>query len=505
MTTAAAPDFPLLPTSSRDGRRRAIATLLLAALGGTVTQALFWKTGIGLNFFLWDLAIVGAFLAVFPRGRISTVAWGAASACVLLGFSVVRFASPWTIAIAFPATIAILAALPIVLSESVTLRDIGSVPMRLLVLPGRTRRAAATLASMPRTAAGEHGATAGRQVMRGLFIGVPTAGLFAALLASDVSFRSAVSRMIAQAGDAALFVALSAISSAVYLVVHALHAPSNDPLPAQPGSAPVWVPYRRSGDSVIPSRLPVAARVEASTWVVVVAQVALVFAVFVAANARHLFAGATFVRSPAGSTYAAYLHSGFALLLCATLLSVGLVVLGHALLLPRDALPGQRIPGGVALPSLEATLLVLTGVTLASCWQRLCVYEDAYGASRLRLGVFVIELAVFGLLALTLAKVLFRQWRGYGGATLLLAVGTALLASSFNGDAYIARRNLDRAASGKGLDEAYLASLSVDARSALDHSFVAHDPALSARLRARICAPRGEDWRSIRGIGSCRP
>jgi hypothetical protein len=505
MTTAAASDFPLLPTSSRDGRRRAIATLLLAVLGGTVTQALFWKTGIGLNFFLWDLAIVGAFLAVFPRGRISSVAWGAASACVLLGFSVVRFASPWTLTIAFPANIAILAALPIVLSESVTLRDIGSVPLRLLLLPRRTPRAAATLAAMPRTAAGEHGATAGRHVVRGLFIGVPTAGLFAALLASDVSFRSALGTMVAQAGDAALFVALSAISSAAYLVVHVLHAPSADPLAGKPTSVPAWVPYRRSGDWVLPPTSSAAARVASSTWAIVVAQVALVFAVFVAANARHLFAGATFVRSPAGGTYAAYLHSGFALLLCATMLSVGLVVLGHALLVPRDALPGQRIPGGVALASLETTLLVLTGVTLASCWQRLCVYEDAYGASRLRVGVFVVELAVFGLLALTLAKVLFRRWRGYGGATLLLAVGAALLASSFNGDAYIANRNLDRAASGKGLDEAYLASLSVDARSALRHPFVARDPALSGLLRARLCGPRSGDWRSVRGIGSCQP
>jgi hypothetical protein len=504
MTTAAASDFPLLPTSSRDGRRRAIATLVLAVLGGTVTQALFWKTGIGLNFFLWDLAIVGAFLAVFPRGRISSVAWGAASACVLLGFSVVRFASPWTLAIAFPANIAILAALPILLSESVTLGDIGSVPLRLLLLPGRTRRAAATLAAMPRTAAGEHGGTAGRHVVRGLFIGAPTAGIFAALLASDVTFRSVVGTMIAQAGDAALFAALSAISSAAYLVVHALHAPSADPLPGKAVSVPAWVPYRRSGDWAIPptARAP---RVAASTWAIVVAQVALVFAVFVAANARHLFAGAAFVRSPTGGTYAAYLHSGFALLLCATMLSVGLVVLGHALLVPRDGLPGQRIPGGVALASMETTLLVLTGVTLASCWQRLCVYEDAYGASRLRVGVFVIELAVFGLLALTLAKVLFRRWHGYGGATLLLAVGAALLASSFNGDAYIANRNLDRAASGKGLDEAYLASLSVDARSALGHPFVARDPALSGRLRARICAPRSGDWRSVRGIGSCQP
>jgi hypothetical protein len=507
MTTAAASDFPLLPTSSREGRRHAITTLLLALLGGTVTQALFWKTGIGLNFFLWDLAIVGALFAVFPRRGTSVVAWGAASASVLLGFSVVRFASPWTLTIALPVDFALLAALPLVLSESVTLRDIGSVPLRLLLLlPERARRATATLAAMPRAAAGEHGPTAGRHFVRGLFIGLPTAGLFAALLASDVSFRSAVGRIIGEAGDAAIFAALSALSSAAYLIVHALHAASVDPPPPdEKDSVPGRAPYRRSGDAVAPSLSPAGPRVAASTWAVVVGQVCMVFAVFVAANARHLFGGAALVRSPAGSTYAAYLHSGFALLLCATMLSVGLVVLGHALLVPRDALPGERIPGGGALASMETALLVLTGVTLASCWQRLCVYEDAYGASRLRLGVFVIELAVFGLLALTLAKVLFRRWRGYGGATLLLGVGAAVLATSFNGDAYIARRNLDRAASGKGLDEAYLASLGVDARSAIAHPFVTHDPALSARLRARFCASSRPDWRSFRGIGTCQP
>jgi hypothetical protein len=506
MTTAAASDFPFVSMAPRDGRRRAIAALLLALFGGTVTQALFWKTGIGLNFFLWNMGIVGASLAVFPRGRISPVAWGAASVCVLLGFSIVRFASPWTLAIALPVDMALLAALPFALSEPVTLRDIGSVPLRLLLLlPGRTRRATATLAAMPRTAVGAHGAKAGRHVVRGLLIGLPTASLFAALLASDASFRSTLGRMIAQADDAALFVALSALSSATYLLVHALHTPSADRVPGEEVAALARAPYRRGSDASTLSSSPAAARVAASTWAIVVGQVATVFAIFVAANARHLFVGAALVRSPAGSTYAAYLHSGFALLLCATLLSVGLVVLGHALLVSRDALPGGRIPGGVALASLETALLVLTGVTLASCWQRLCVYEDAYGASRLRLGVFVIELAVFGLLALTLAKVLFRRWRGYGGATLLLGVGAALLASFFNGDAYIANRNLDRAASGRGLDEAYLASLSVDARSALGHSFVTRDPALSGRLRARFCAPRTEDWRSVRGIGSCRP
>jgi hypothetical protein len=208
------------------------------------------------------------------------------------------------------------------------------------------------------------------------------------------------------------------------------------------------------------------------------------------------------VRAAGGLTYATYLHAGFAELLVATMLSVCLVLAGHWLLRPRgEGLPGTPVPGGKLLAWLEGALLVLTGITLVSCWQRLRIYEDAYGASHLRLGVAFVELTLLGVLALTLGKVAFRGWAGHGGAAVALFAAIAVFASGFNTDAYVARTNLDRAAAGKTLDVAYLASLSGDARVALGHPFVLSHPELAARLEASFCSPRPGDFRAFRGLG----
>jgi hypothetical protein len=239
------------------------------------------------------------------------------------------------------------------------------------------------------------------------------------------------------------------------------------------------------------------------TWAMVVAQVSLVFGLFVVANLRHLFGGNALVRERGTMTYATYLHQGFAELLFATVLSVCLVLAGHALLRPRgEEGPRGAVPGGHLLTVLEGTLLVLTGITLASCWQRLRIYEDAYGASHLRLGVAFIELGILGVLALTLAKSVFRAWNGHAGALLAFAAAMCVVASAVNTDAYVAAKNLDRAAEGKWLDADYLASLSRDARAVLDHPYVRATPELAARLQGRFCAPHTEGLRAFRGVGS---
>jgi hypothetical protein len=148
-------------------------------------------------------------------------------------------------------------------------------------------------------------------------------------------------------------------------------------------------------------------------------------------------------------------------------------------------------------------LLLLTGITLASCWQRLAIYEDAYGASHLRLGVLFVEVTILGVVLLTLGKVFLRSWRGHAGAVLTFAAVMTVIASGFNADAYVARTNLDRARAGKSLDVEYLASLSGDARSVLSDPLVKADPALAARLEAAFCGARPRSWRAFRGIGRC--
>ena len=87
-------------------------------------------------------------------------------------------------------------------------------------------------------------------------------------------------------------------------------------------------------------------------------------------------------------------------------------------------------------------------------------------------------LAAFAVLLCALAKSIFRGMRAFGSATLGALVACATLASLFDADGYIAKTNLDRAARGKHLDTAYLASLSADACVVADHPVLTKRPEL---------------------------
>jgi hypothetical protein len=492
------------PFFATDDRRRAAVVLSLAVLAGGGTQALFWHTGFGLNFWLWDLFVVGTSVIVLRRGKIRPTAWGAIASSVLLGFFVVLHESDWTLFIAVPATLAVLTGLPLLLQEGFTLAELSCLPARAIGLLGRTPQAVAEASRLPGVAVG--GADRGvlRGVTRGLALGIPTAGFFMLLLATDTDFARSLARVRESLGDVVLFAGWSTLSAAGCLVTHALHATSPTSRVAVPRGSLDAPPYRTSLLYAAATDATPSARVSVVTWAMVIAQVSLVFTLFVGANLRHLFGGHALVRAPGTLTYATYLHAGFGELLFATILSVCLVLAGHALLRPGgERQPGAGVPGGKLLAALEAILLVLTGITVASCWQRLRIYEDAYGASHLRLGVAFVEASVLGVLVLTLGKVVARRWTGHAGAVLAFGTAMAVVASGFNADAYVARTNLDRAAAGKALDVGYLLSLSGDARPVMEHPFVRQDAELAARLDARYCAPTGRDLRSLRGLGRC--
>jgi hypothetical protein len=481
-------------------RRRAVLVLSLGALGGGVTQALFWRTTLGLNFWVWDVCAVVTSVLVFQRGSLRATAWGAMLACVALGFFLVRYESAWTLSIAFPSTLVLLAALPLLLSDRPGLADLSGVPTRMVAALGRAPSAVVETGRLPGVAFA--GAPPGllKAVARGLFVGLPTASVFTFLLASDTDFARSLVRARGQLGDTALFAGWSALTAAAYVVAHFLHAGRAEARDAALSDRP----YRTTSLGRAVTAITRRPSVSVVTWAMVIGQVTLVFALFVAANVRHLFGGSALVRAPGSLTYARYLHAGFYEVLFATMLSVCLVVVGHRLLRsPGDRASSAPVPGGRVLSSLEGALLVLTGITVASCWQRLGVYEDAYGASHLRLGVAFIEVAILGIVLLTLGKVVMRRWTGHAGAVLAFGVAIAVVASGFDADSYVARTNLDRASHGKPLDVAYLTSLSGDARHLLDHPFVAAHPELAARLEASFCAPRASSWRSFRGLGRC--
>ncbi len=425
------------------------------------------------------------------------------AACVLTSFSVFRYASDWALAIAVPSNLAILATLPILLRDGLTLEELAGLPLRLVGSLARAPAAVRRTVHLPAEALGGPGHTVLRAIGKGLLIGAPTAGVFTLLLSSDPSFGIALARIADRLGEGALFLGCSLVTATGYLLTHGLHARADGDREHRWTDA---YPYRVVGDASIEAGAAPPARITTVTWAMVVGQVALIFGLFVAANRKSLFGGDALVRSPGTVTYAGYLHAGFAQLLVATVLSVCLVLAGHALLAPRSraSAGADPVPGGPLLASLEAALLGLTAVTVVSCWQRLQIYVDAYGASRLRLGVALIELAVLAMLVLTLVNVIVRRWTGHAGAVLALFAGLAVLATAINADDYVATTNLDRAAHRRPLDVDYLVSLSSDAEGVIRHPFVRKNPELQSRLEAAFTARCGNrDLRARRGLGSC--
>ena len=112
---------------------------------------------------------------------------------------------------------------------------------------------------------------------------------------------------------------------------------------------------------------------------------------------------------------------------------------------------------------------MLVGVMLLSAYQRLILYEQAYGFSRLRTHTHaaIIWLAVAFVVFLVLLGL--RRLRQLAPAALALTAGFTMTLVLLNVDAFIVDRNARRYADSGDLDTAYLSSLSNDAVPQLVH------------------------------------
>jgi Domain of unknown function (DUF4173) len=497
--------------------RYAPYALLGAAACGCLTQALMWKATVGLAWFFVNLALVSAMAFVFrPKRLLATgiVALGN----LVLSFSIVYYASDWSLRIAFPANLALLFLLPFVAASD----DVRLLPRSLVDGLRRTPRAVTKTVRLPADALNATARDRARSLLRGTLIGLPLAVVFALLLSADPKFSRILWETLGRSGDIGQFGLFSVLTSTGYLLLYMVHRP--DEAEAQ---AVETRPYRaHSQGHELDSRLFAPKRqgpwVRPLTWGVVLAQVAVVFGLFAAVHARELFGGHALARAAGTVTYAEYLHAGFAELLFATVLAVLTIVSGHALLRDRTKVRRQpegsegphgneSIPGGRALALLEVTLLALVGIALASCWQRSSIYEIAYGYTYLRLGVRFVEAAALGVTLLTMLKASLRAWRGYGVGVAALGLASVLAASCFDADLYIARENVARAAAAKDgsgspyawktLDLGYLEGLSRDALPVLRDPYFADETTMAGDLEEtwRVKTP-ARGWRSFRGI-----
>ena len=207
---------------------------------------------------------------------------------------------------------------------------------------------------------------------------------------------------------------------------------------------------------------------------IVLGSVVVLFAVFVTIQFQYFFGGQANIHLE-GYTYSEYARRGFGELVAVAFFSL-LMLLGLGAITRRETDQQRKIFSGFGV-----TLVVLVIVMLVSAYQRLVLYEFAYGFSRLRTytHVFMIWLALL-LVAVVVLEV-FRREHSIGLTMVLAALGFVISLGVMNVDAFIVRQNVQREVQGTGdktftqgrpdLDAQYFLDLSDDAIPALVNAF----------------------------------
>lgn len=230
--------------------------------------------------------------------------------------------------------------------------------------------------------------------------------------------------------------------------------------------------------------------------IIVLGAVDLLFLFFVILQFQYFFGGQANV-SAAGFTYSAYARRGFGELVWVAVISL-MIFLGLTTLSKRSGTWQRRIFSG-----LGVLLVALVMVMLASAYQRLLLYEAAYGFTRLRTYTHVFMAWLSVLLLATVALELTGRPRAFGLAALAVAAGFVVTLAVMNVDGFIVNQNVARSegnyaaapdgeaiSDGTHLDATYLDALSDDAV-----------PELLAQFRA---APQGAMRDALGSSLACR-
>jgi hypothetical protein len=454
--------------------------LVIAAFLGWLLDFLFWRQAPGANFSLYALLSLAGGLAAMRlenRRMASGAAWLVPLIVVFTGQVILR-AEPLTVGLGVMLTLGLL----ILLAASFTggrwwrygVIDYVLTPLRLgwsmLTRP-------AVFISELQQGRSEAGAGAGNRrvwpVLRGILLAVPILLVFGALLSSaDLVFGRELTRALQALQLQRLpeyVFRLAYIAAAAYALTGVfLHA------------ATLSADQKVGSDGVL--RVP--RLLGATEACIVLGSVAVLFAAFVLIQFQYFFGGPANINIE-GYTYAEYARRGFGELVVVASFSLLLIMaLGAAT--RRQSVTERRV-----FSALSVAIVVLVGVMLFSAYQRLNLYEAAYGFSRLRTYVHVLLVWLGLLLGAVAVLELVRNERLFATAVLIGALGFALSLSVLNVDSFIVRQNLARAAQGEQLDAPYLVSLSTDA-----------DPALAALLDSAALPPATRE--AVGAVLACR-
>lgn len=476
---------------------------ITALLLGWLFDFLFWKHAQGLNFALYVLLCLSGGLLVLGLNGLKA-SWKS----LLLLLPVLFFAAmtllrqePLSLFLSFVCTLGLMALLTVSFLGGYwprySLTDyvakfaglIGSLLARPLMFRSEMKKAAAAEAPME---VEKTPSRAGRKrfwaILRGVLIALPIVAVFAALLSSaDLVFAQRLNEFAKlfrlEKLPEYLFRAIYILIGAYALAGAFLHAA----LKSQDEKA------AGTEKSLVPQFLGFT---EAA---VVLGAVVLLFAIFVVIQFQYFFGGQTNI-GVQGYTFSEYARRGFGELVAVAFFSL-LLFLGLSAIVTRQSRNQRR-----AFSALGIGMVALVGVMLVSAFQRLLLYEAAYGFSRLRMytHIFMIWLGV--LLAAVVVLELLRRERLFPLAALLASIAFAATLVLTNVDGSIVRQNVRRATLGEGLDVPYLASLSTDSVPALVQAYRSTAlPAATQEAAAAVLACQAyrtsnqpkPDWRAF--------
>jgi hypothetical protein len=469
---------------------------------GWIFDFLFWKKAPGINFALYVLLCLGTgyWLLSMEGHRPARSVWGLFPIVIFLAAVTFIRLEPMTVFLSVVLTLSLMGVMAIsflggrwplygVLDYvSGFLRLLGSMVVRPFAFNTEVKRE-----QFEALEGGEQARTRSASglwsVVRGILIALPVVALFAALLASaDMVFSQRLEEFIELFRLEKL---PEYIFRLVYILVGAyalagifLHAATqshNEKLLGQ--TKPVVPPFLGFTESAI-----------------VLGSVVVLFTSFVIIQFQYFFGGLTNIHLD-GYTYSEYARRGFGELVVVAFFSL-LLILGASAVTRRERGSQRRIFSGLGI-----AIVVLVLVMLVSAFQRLVLYESAYGFSRLRAytHIFMIWLAVI-LVVVAILELLQRE-RVFALASLVAMTGFVISLGLMNVDGFIVRQNVNRALQGETFDASYLAGLSDDAVPALAAAYQSQSlppeveegigAALSCYAVNRSGADRTGDWQSF--------
>ncbi len=424
---------------------------IVAIALGWLFDFLFWKQSFGVNFALFTfLCLAGGFFLLWKdekpasRGTMWLIP-------PILFFDAVTFirAEPLTVFLSALFTLFLMAVAVMTylggrwfkysLSDYVSgfLKLIASLIARPLTFNADVKREQA-----------ESGATGSKRnlwpVVRGVVIALPVLAIFAALLASaDAIFGQQLNMFIKlfklENLPEYIFRLIYILIGSYFLTGIFLHAATQS-----------------ADEKLAGETKPLINQLLGFTEsVIVLGSVTVLFAAFVFIQFRYFFGGQSNIHID-GYTYSEYARRGFGELVAVAVFSL-LMILGLGAITRRENEAQRR-----AFSGLSVAIVVLVMIMLVSAYQRLNLYEAAYGFSRLRTYTHVALIWIGLLLGAVVVLEILRRERIFAFAMLIASLGFGTSLSVMNVDGFIVRQNMARAMQGDGLDVPYLVSLSSD-------------------------------------------